>query len=248
MPEDKTKKISSFPSTDWTQLQAICTDEEAYRQVALGEVIGRYWKPLYFYLRRRGFDSESAKDLVQGFLTEGLEKRLFEKGDPSRGRFRSLLLSSLDHYTANCSRAEHTQKRRPIQGLISIGDLAEAEDLQIEASSEAPEEIFHRAWVTQLVARVLQLMKDECIATEKLVHYDIFKRRIIDPALSDTDAPPIKTLAQAHSLSEKEAVNRLITARRAFQRLLIAEIKTYLSPEEVEVESDEILRIIARGR
>jgi len=41
-----------------------------------------YWKPLYFYLRRKGLDNEAAKDVVQDFIASLIERRSIEKATP----------------------------------------------------------------------------------------------------------------------------------------------------------------------
>jgi len=34
----------------------------------MGEMLKTYWKPVYCYLRCKGYDNEQAKDLTQGFF------------------------------------------------------------------------------------------------------------------------------------------------------------------------------------
>lgn len=58
------------------------------RRPILDFLIRRYWKPVYCFVRRSGFDDEHAKDLVQEFFMVVLSKNLFAKADPTRGRFR----------------------------------------------------------------------------------------------------------------------------------------------------------------
>ena len=42
----------SFPQTSWTLV--IEASDPSRREAALQELLGRYWLPLYVYLRRRG--------------------------------------------------------------------------------------------------------------------------------------------------------------------------------------------------
>ena len=57
-------------------------------------------------------------------------------------------------------------------------------------------------------------------------------QRIVAPAFAGTGAPPIRELAVQFGLSEKETGNRLVTARRAFQRLLRYEVSVTAASEE----------------
>ena len=84
---------------------------------------GRYWKPVLLSVRRRGCAHEEAEDRVQGFFRFAFDQNLFAKADPKRGRFRNLLLSSLNNYLANQHRWEHAQKRRPEKGFVDIHNL-----------------------------------------------------------------------------------------------------------------------------
>lgn len=48
----------SFASTRWTQVLGVRTDSDERRQALLNELLGRYWKPVYSYLRRKGRANE----------------------------------------------------------------------------------------------------------------------------------------------------------------------------------------------
>ena len=61
--------LASFPTTRWSRILAARDGDpvasEARRALAgLGRA---YWHPLYAYIRRRGHDPETARDLTQEF-------------------------------------------------------------------------------------------------------------------------------------------------------------------------------------
>ena len=78
---------------------------------ALSTLVGRYWYPLYAYVRRRGHAPDEAQDLTQGFFARLLEKNDLAAADPRRGRFRSWLLTSLSHYLSNEWDRDRAEKR-----------------------------------------------------------------------------------------------------------------------------------------
>lgn len=43
-----------FRTTQWMDIQAIRTVDEARRQLILDGLLKAYWKPVYCYLRRKG--------------------------------------------------------------------------------------------------------------------------------------------------------------------------------------------------
>lgn len=58
----------AFLTTHWSLVEHIQSEEDKDR-VLIGLLLDRYWKPVYCYLRHKGFDNEEAKDLTQGFFS-----------------------------------------------------------------------------------------------------------------------------------------------------------------------------------
>jgi len=57
----------------------------------------------------------------------------------------------------------------------------------------------------------------------------------------------MRELASRHAIDEKQAANALLTARRAYQRLLREEIRLYArSEEEVSVEVRGLFRVLQK--
>jgi RNA polymerase sigma factor (sigma-70 family) len=237
----------AFPQTHWSKFVALRAGVSDEHQNVLNYLLRRYWKPVYCYLRRLGYGEEDAKDLVQEFFTACLRQDFFSAADPSRGRFRNFLLGSLKHFAANAQRAAHARKRQPPEGFVSLDALAGSGSGGFEvAAGEAPDAAFHRAWVADVTRRVLWRLEQECRETGKRTHYELFHRRLVLPALEGASVPSLQDLARKFGLSEKQASNCLLTARRAYQRLLRQEIQTYASTEQdATAESEDLLGFLA---
>jgi len=237
----------AFPATLWSKMIALREGDDEGRRAVLDFLIRRYWKPVYFFVRRFGYDDEQAKDLVQEFFMVALAKNLFAKADPERGRFRNLLLKSLQHFLANARRHEGAQIRRPPGGFVTIHELSTQDGpVFVPRDSETPDEVFHRSWLRELVLRVLKTLEDECRATSKTTHFELLRLRIIEPILDGAEPPSYQELAKQYELTEKEAAARVVTARRAYHRLLREEIRLYAgSDEEVGAEIQDIWRFMA---
>ena len=96
-----------FWTTHWSLIENARSADHDGNRLLIDMLLRRYWKPIYCFLRRKGYGNEQAKDLTQGFFHEVvLGRHLIEKVEPARGRFRSLLLIALDRYLANVHRAE----------------------------------------------------------------------------------------------------------------------------------------------
>src|ERR1700683_1700471 len=68
---------------------------------ALESLCQTYWSPLYAYVRRRVPDVHEAQDLTQAFFASLLEKNSLKAAEQQRGRFRSLLLTTFQHFLAD---------------------------------------------------------------------------------------------------------------------------------------------------
>jgi len=87
-----------FLTTHWSVVLAAGRSDSTRAQSALARLCQTYWYPLYAYVRRHGHSPHDAQDLTQEFFARLLERHSLACADPNRGRFRSFLLSALDHF------------------------------------------------------------------------------------------------------------------------------------------------------
>ena len=77
-----------FVSTRWTMVlkagDSAATSVQALS--ALSELCQIYWRPLYVFLRKKGYGREDAQDLTQGFFAHLIENRGYAYADPEKGR------------------------------------------------------------------------------------------------------------------------------------------------------------------
>ena len=112
-----------FLTTHWSLIEDSKSDENRSR-VLIGLLLGLYWKPVYFYLRRKGYNNEEAKDLTQGFFHEiVLNRGLIQKAEKAKGRFRSFLLHALEQYLIDERHKQTAKKRIPKDKLVSLDTI-----------------------------------------------------------------------------------------------------------------------------
>ena len=200
-------------------------------------------------MRSTGRGREDAKDVTQDFLADWIEKKKFLGAERSKGRFRSYLLKSLERHLHNVYRAENAQKRRPIGGVVSLEDVIPDEDFSFDPAdekSETPEEVFHRVWLRDILLQSFEAFQQECQATGKEVHLDVFRRCIFEFALAGSERPARSVLADEWHLTEKEISNRLLAARRAFHRILRDEIRfRVFSEQDVAGEMQDVFHYLS---
>jgi len=90
-----------FQPTLWTMILRARDPGSPERRQALDQLIQAYWKPVYFFIRRKGRDVETAKDLTQSFFTAFVEKDFLKNVSPEKGRFRSFVLASLTYFLSD---------------------------------------------------------------------------------------------------------------------------------------------------
>src|SRR5262245_24282679 len=128
-----------FPTTRWTLVRAARPGEPT-RQDALDSLLALYWRPVYFYLRRKGLDADRAQDVVQGLFTRLLEHGFPEHVDPARGRLRGYLRTAADRFLINEHERATAQKRGGGARAVEID--AEAAERDLPSAADDPEEAY----------------------------------------------------------------------------------------------------------
>jgi hypothetical protein len=233
---------AAFLTTHWSLIEGAGSGDGQDRRALTGLLLERYWKPVYCYLRRKGYNNEQAKDLTQGFFHEVvLEHHLLEKADAAKGRFRTLLLVALDRYVGDVRETENAQKRRPPNRLLPL-DIASPPEVPQSVATSGPESTFHYAWVSALLEQVLDEVERACHRDGKTLHWCIFRERVLDPIMDRTAPAPLKEIVAKYGLPEEaRASNMIVTVKRRFRTVLTRRLReSVMSEELVEGEFEQI--------
>jgi hypothetical protein len=87
-----------FTTTHWSVVLTAGQNASPDAEAALEKLCRAYWYPLYAYVRRRGHGPHDAQDLTQEFFARLLEKNYLGTVAREKGKFRSFLLASLNHF------------------------------------------------------------------------------------------------------------------------------------------------------
>lgn len=235
-----------FPSTDWADLRHGAVAAGAARQGAVERLARRYHRPLRAYLMaQRGLSAAVAEEVLQAFYCEKmLDAGFIARADPARGKFRSFLLASLNHFVVD-------SHRRRVAGQRKDGDLIAADRLDALAQ-DAPVCAFELQWARYVLDEVLQRMERACVASGREDIWRIFDARVLSPALDGVEPVAYEQLVAQFGLkSPLQAANVLITAKRMFDRTLREVLTEGLeSPSAGQVDSEirELMAILARRR
>lgn len=225
---------AQFASTRWTLVLSAGQRSSAESYDALEVLCRAYWHPLYAYVRRRGYSCEDASDLTQEFFARLLEKRILVHVDPAKGRFRSFLLASLQHFLANEWDKTRAQKRGAGQPLISIDAAAAERSCGLEPAHHlTAEKIYERRWALTLLERVLLRLRADYDRAGKGPLFEALKSALVEPGRGAA----YHEIGAALGMSEgavKVAVHRL---RKRYRGLLLDEI-AHTVADQAEIDEE----------
>ena len=144
-----------FPLTHWSVIFVAGDPASPHQPAALAQFCQSYRAPVYFFLRGKGHQPADAEDLTQEFFAWFLQKDILAGLTREGSRFRSYLLTVLQHFLANQWRRQQAQKRGG--GATFVPFDAETETRYLEAASgHAPAEtLFDRQYAKAVCARAL---------------------------------------------------------------------------------------------
>ena len=238
----------TFLTTHWSLIEGIQSDPNPDTAL-IGTLLEAYWKPVYCFLRRKGYDNEEAKDTTQDFFHEVvLNRRLIERADPQKGRFRSLMLHALKQYLINRGRDAQAQKRIPKGRLISM-DSMDMVAIPEEMAQSSAEDLFHYTWLTSLMERVVVMVRENCLKQNLEVHWNLFNERVLQPMLAGASAPDLARLCQKYGVDGiKKGSNMIMTVKRRFRATLIEQIRNTVASEALAAEEmEELMHFIQKN-
>ncbi len=171
---------AAFEATHWSViLLAAQSPPPVAARAALASFCQAYWPPLYTFLRRRGHRPGDAQDLTQAFFVHLLEKDTLSRVRREKGRMRTFLLGSLQHFLANESARARAGKRGGGQQIVSMDDHLIDAEAALHAGAPGDEangydrhwaaNLIHRAWEELARALAAEGKRDLLAALEPFV-------------------------------------------------------------------------------
>jgi RNA polymerase sigma-70 factor (ECF subfamily) len=188
---------------------------------------------------------EDAQDLTQQFFAGFLEKQSFSLADPARGRFRTFLLKSLQHFLADDWRRAHRAKRGGGAFELPLdGAAAETRYAAELTDAMTPERAYEERWAMTLLDQVLARMREEYGRAGKARLFEALQDLLWGPDVSVS----YRALATELAMTEgalRVAVHRL---REHYRERLRAEVAHTVShPSEVDAELHYLISVISGG-
>lgn len=242
---DSSRPQPVFATTRWSVVLAAGHGDTSHASDALAHLCQTYWYPLYAYARRRGHSPHDAQDLTQEFFARLLQGNWVAQADRQRGRFRTFLLTAMQHFLANEWNRAHARKRGGNAPILSLNDDSAEQRYQLEpVDRSTPETLFERGWALSLLTGVLQRLEEEYSRDGKKAWMDAMR-----PALTaDRESICYAEIAAKMGMTETAARVAVHRLRQRYRRLIKAEVaSTVALPDEVEAELRHLFQVLANG-
>jgi RNA polymerase sigma factor (sigma-70 family) len=234
---------AQFGQTQWGVVLAAAGKKDlASAEQSLEKLCRVYWLPLYTYVRRQGESPHDAQDLTQEFFTRLLEKDFLDSVDQTKGRFRSFLLASLNHFLSNQRDRARAQKRGGGQTPLSL-DFSDAEtSIGFQpADEQTPEKAFDKRWALTLLDQTLGRLRREYSARGKETLFEQLKTTLTE----GRGGVAYADLSARLGISEAAVKMAVLRLRQRYREVLRLEISETVAEEsEVEAELRDVFRAL----
>ncbi len=240
-PSEADSGFSHFRTTAWSIVLGAQNAEGGRdsRDKCLAFLCRNYWKPVYYYIRRRGLSHDDAIDMTQEYFATFLEKDFVAIADRERGRFRTFVL-----VTANRFLSKQLARKARKEAALSLNFItsdSEGREIYLPelATGETAEDDFNRRWALSILEGTLERMARECAEGRRKLYYQAF-RRYIDSS-TDVQPPSYRDIGEELGVSEIDVTNFLHRGRNIFHKLLRSEIRELVSSDaEVDAEIEAL--------
>lgn len=225
-------------TTRWTLILQAADPGAPGSKQALEQLCGKYWQPLYAYVRCSGKNHEDAQDITQSYFEHLIEKNLPARVSPENGRFRAYLLATLRNFMLAWHRDSSTQKRGgPNTIHLSIDD-----DPTLADSLISPETIYDRRWAQTIVKNALDRLAAQQAELGQSGRFALFRPAMLDPeSLADVQSE----LITRHGMTEGSIRTALSRLRAQFRQIVREDVADLVEdPAEIDDEIAHLLNAL----
>ena len=225
---------AQFTTTHWSVVLAATREPSPQAAQALAELCRTYWYPLYAYVRRKGYDVADAQDLTQGFFARLLEKNYMGTVDRRKGKFRSFLLASLEHFLAKEWTRAHRLKRGGGYTIIPLDSADSEQRYRLEPADDwTAERIYERRWALTVLEQAMSNLEREYFVAGKQQLFEELR-----PFISGEDEElSYSNLSERLGMNEGAVRTAVYRLRQRYGEAVRTEIARLVQrPEEIEEE------------
>jgi len=223
----------TFQTTHWSVVLGAGQNDTTRAQDALGRLCQTYWYPLYAYVRQRGHSPQDAQDLTQEFFARLLLRKTLREIKREGGKFRSFLLTAMNHFLVDEWRKLKAEKRGAGQIVSLEGREAETRYGHEPVDRITPEKLFEQNWALALLDTVYARLEAEYQEQGKERVFDVLRFCL----MGERGQVPYAELAKQLGLAENTVKTLVHRLRGRYRELLREEVgKGVATQAEAEAE------------
>ena len=224
-------------------LQAGGSESDETARKALATFSETYWPPLYTFVRRRGYPSADAQDVVQGFFVHLFEQNTLSRADQEKGRLRTFLLGSMQKFLLKQRERMGAIKRGGNQQLVSFDlHLPETEAAMNATSHLSDVNSYDFAWASTVVTRAWTNVREAFAAEGKRDWVDQLRPFVAGGTATPPNQEEVATRLGTSVENLRVSLSRL---RQRYRHALRAEVASTVSnPAEIDDELHYIYKIL----
>jgi RNA polymerase sigma-70 factor (ECF subfamily) len=224
-------------------MQASKAETDESMRKALTSFAEAYWPPLYTFVRRRGYSSADAQDLVQAFFAHLLDRDILSRADREKGRLRTFLLTSLQNFVLDEHGRAHALKRGGGRQIVSLDQALPEAEAAISASGELNDnKSFDVTWALTIAKQSWQQLRQKLVAEGKAQWLDELKPFVAGAGATPPNQEEVAARLGVPIATLRTWVSRL---RQRYRDLLRTEVANTVSdPADVDDELRYLHRIL----
>ena len=239
MASNKSEEHCPCPETIWPKVDAARAGDFE----ALSNLSCRYRRVLKSHLVfNRGVEPDRADDLVQDFFMKKF-RGVINKADPRDGKFRSLLLKSLENHKKDVEREEGAAKRRPPGGFTEIGE--HEDDVRVGPAGEF---LLDRDWAYAVFKEALRLTQADLEAAGHASWWGVYEARRVSPLTNGDEPVEFHILVERFHFKDRgQADQALLRATQRFGWAVRWIVREYARDDsEIDRLVEDLIRILSR--
>lgn len=240
VPLSEAIRAERFTTTVWPLVQSAGDPMNAESRDSLARL---YWGPMYAYARRRGESREEAEEAVQAVLSRvfhdgtlaAVEPPGNDSGNGQRGKFRSWLLTCLEHGLRSRARWKKAQRRAAARDAVPL-HLADVEARLATAAGTtlSPDDAYVREWAIGLLETARETVKARALARNELAFFE-YAAAAQEDGRGETQVEAARRLGLSHDSVKKRMSGFKREMRSAFRKAVAA---TLAHPAEREIDEE----------
>ncbi len=223
-----------FQTTRWS-LVLSAREKGPEADVAMSELCERYWPALRNFAIRLGCSPHDADDMAQGFFIQVLEKDLFARADPNRGKLRTFLATAFRRHLQDQWSKAGAKKRGGDVEVLSF-------DENLDGSESDHSQVADREWASRVMELSLDRLETR-YAQENRRELFLTLRPYLTGELPEGGMASLATELDLSTGAAKVALHRV---RKRFGEALRNEVaETLAADEDVEAELRHLLAAVS---